>query len=58
MKRAFWNAFLMGCTGAWSLAPNQIDIARRVFSPDVKEVLFAKRIRSHARWRWCSHDRR
>ncbi len=40
----FRNAFIMGCTGAWSLAPNQIAIARRVFSPDVKEVLFAKRI--------------
>jgi len=40
----FRNAFLMGCTGAWSLAPNQIDIAKRVFSPDAKEVLFAKRI--------------
>jgi malyl-CoA/(S)-citramalyl-CoA lyase len=40
----FRNAFLMGCAGAWSLAPNQIAIARRVFSPDVKEVLFAKRI--------------
>ncbi len=40
----FRNAFIMGCSGAWSLAPNQIDIARRVFSPDVKEVLFAKRI--------------
>jgi malyl-CoA/(S)-citramalyl-CoA lyase len=40
----FRNAFLMGCTGAWSLAPNQIPIAKRVFSPDVKEVLFAKRI--------------
>ncbi|MCU0615480.1 MAG: CoA ester lyase [Gemmatimonadaceae bacterium] len=40
----FRNAFVMGCTGAWSLAPNQIAIARRVFSPDVKEVLFAKRI--------------
>jgi malyl-CoA/(S)-citramalyl-CoA lyase len=40
----FRNAFLMGCSGAWSLAPNQIAIARRVFSPDVKEVLFAKRI--------------
>ena len=40
----FRNAFLMGCTGAWSLAPNQIAIARRVFSPDVQEVLFAKRI--------------
>ena len=40
----FRNAFLMGCSGAWSLAPNQIPIARRVFSPDVKEVLFARRI--------------
>ena len=40
----FRNAFLMGCTGAWSLAPSQIAIAKRVFSPDVKEVLFAKKI--------------
>ncbi len=40
----FRNAFLMGCAGAWSLAPNQIAIAKRVFSPDVKEVLFAKKI--------------
>lgn len=40
----FRNAFIMGCTGAWSLAPNQIAIARRVFSPDAQEVLFAKRI--------------
>lgn len=40
----FRNAFLMGCTGAWSLAPNQIAIAKRVFSPAVEEVLFAKRI--------------
>ena len=40
----FRNAFIMGCSGAWSLAPNQIAIARRVFSPDVKEVLFARRI--------------
>jgi malyl-CoA/(S)-citramalyl-CoA lyase len=40
----FRNAFLMGCTGAWSLAPGQIAIAKRVFSPDVKEVLFAKKI--------------
>jgi len=38
------NAFIMGCTGAWSLAPNQIPIAKRVFSPDVREVLFAQRI--------------
>ena len=40
----FRNAFLMGCTGAWSLAPNQIAIAKRVFSPDVHEVKFALRI--------------
>ena len=40
----FRNAFIMGCAGAWSLAPNQIAIAKRVFSPDVQEVLFAKRI--------------
>lgn len=40
----FRSAFLMGCTGAWSLAPNQIAIARRVFSPEVEEVRFALRI--------------
>jgi malyl-CoA/(S)-citramalyl-CoA lyase len=40
----FRNAFLMGCVGAWSLHPRQIAIARRVFSPPVDEVLFAKRV--------------
>ncbi|RMF09355.1 MAG: CoA ester lyase [Alphaproteobacteria bacterium] len=40
----FRNAFLMGCVGAWSLHPTQIDIAKRVFSPDVDEVRFAKKI--------------
>ena len=40
----FRNAFLQGCLGAWSLHPSQIDIAKRVFSPDDKEVAFAKRI--------------
>ena len=40
----FRNAFLMGCLGAWSLHPTQVDIAKRVFSPEVDEVLFAKRI--------------
>ncbi|MBX9927089.1 MAG: CoA ester lyase [Hyphomicrobiaceae bacterium] len=40
----FRNAFLQGCVGAWSLHPSQIEIAKRVFSPDVKEVAFAKRI--------------
>jgi malyl-CoA/(S)-citramalyl-CoA lyase len=40
----FRNAFLQGCLGAWSLHPSQIDIAKRVFSPDPGEVAFAKRI--------------
>ena len=40
----FRNAFIQGCAGAWTLHPNQIEIAKRVFSPDVDEVLFAKRI--------------
>jgi malyl-CoA/(S)-citramalyl-CoA lyase len=40
----FRNAFLLGCAGAWTLHPTQIDIAKRVFNPDVQEVLFAKRI--------------
>ena len=40
----FRNAFLMGCLGAWSLHPSQIDIAKRVFSPDPAEVTFAKKI--------------
>ncbi len=40
----FRNAFLMGCLGAWSLHPSQVEIAKRVFSPDVDEVRFALRI--------------
>ncbi|MCW5699701.1 MAG: CoA ester lyase, partial [Rhodospirillales bacterium] len=40
----FRNAFLMGCVGAWSLHPNQIAIAKRVFSPAPDEVIFAKKI--------------
>jgi malyl-CoA/(S)-citramalyl-CoA lyase len=40
----FRNAFLMGCVGAWSLHPSQIDIAKRVFSPRPEEVALAKRI--------------
>ncbi|MBR9972572.1 HpcH/HpaI aldolase/citrate lyase family protein [Magnetospirillum sulfuroxidans] len=40
----FRNAFLLGCAGAWSLHPSQIDIAKKVFSPDADEVLFAKKI--------------
>ena len=40
----FRNAFLMGCLGAWSLHPSQIDIAKTVFSPEPAEVAFAKKI--------------
>jgi malyl-CoA/(S)-citramalyl-CoA lyase len=40
----FRNAFLLGCVGAWSLHPNQIDIARKVFSPPVDEVAFARKV--------------
>jgi malyl-CoA/(S)-citramalyl-CoA lyase len=40
----FRNAFLMGCVGAWSLHPKQIEIARRVFSPPPDEVSWAKRV--------------
>jgi malyl-CoA/(S)-citramalyl-CoA lyase len=40
----FRAAFLLGCVGAWSLHPVQIEIAKRVFSPDPDEVLFAKRV--------------
>jgi malyl-CoA/(S)-citramalyl-CoA lyase len=40
----FRAAFLLGCVGAWSLHPVQIEIAKRVFSPDPDEVLFAKKV--------------
>ncbi len=40
----FRSAFLLGCVGAWSLHPVQIEIAKRVFSPAIDEVLFAKRV--------------
>jgi malyl-CoA/(S)-citramalyl-CoA lyase len=40
----FRNAFLLGCVGAWSLHPAQIAIAKKVFSPDPDEVLFAKKV--------------
>jgi malyl-CoA/(S)-citramalyl-CoA lyase len=40
----FRAAFLMGCVGAWSLHPRQIEIAKRVFSPDPEEVRFAKKV--------------
>ncbi|HZV20128.1 MAG TPA: CoA ester lyase [Hyphomicrobiales bacterium] len=40
----FRNAFIQGCVGAWTLHPSQIEIARRVFTPDPKEVAFARKI--------------
>lgn len=40
----FRAAFLMGCVGAWSLHPSQIEIAKREFSPAPDEVAMAKRI--------------
>ena len=35
---------LLGCVGAWSLHPVQIDIAKRVFSPDPADVAHARRV--------------
>jgi malyl-CoA/(S)-citramalyl-CoA lyase len=40
----FRNAYLLGCVGAWSLHPKQIDIANRVFSPSVEDVKHARRV--------------
>jgi malyl-CoA/(S)-citramalyl-CoA lyase len=43
-EQQFKNAFLLGCLGAWSLHPDQITVAKKVFSPAVDEVLFARKI--------------
>jgi malyl-CoA/(S)-citramalyl-CoA lyase len=40
----FRAAFLMGCVGTWTLHPRQIEIAKRVFSPDPDEVAFARKV--------------
>ncbi|RSM82369.1 CoA ester lyase [Amycolatopsis sp. WAC 01375] len=40
----FRNAFLLGCVGAWSLHPVQIDIAKKVFSPSPEDVAWARRV--------------
>ena len=34
----------MGCVGAWSLHPVQIDIAKKVFSPTPTRSRFAKKV--------------
>ena len=41
----FRNAFLLGCVGAWSLHPVQIDIAKKVFSPSAEDVAHARRVK-------------
>jgi malyl-CoA/(S)-citramalyl-CoA lyase len=40
----FRNAFLLGCVGAWSLHPVQIEIGKRVFSPSADDVRHARRV--------------
>ncbi|WKV16351.1 CoA ester lyase [Janibacter limosus] len=41
----FRNAFLLGCVGARSLHPVQIEIAKRVFSPSAEDVAHARRVK-------------
>jgi malyl-CoA/(S)-citramalyl-CoA lyase len=40
----FRNAYLLGCVGAWSLHPTQVEIAKRVFSPPPEDVAHARRV--------------
>ncbi|MGI8524106.1 MAG: HpcH/HpaI aldolase/citrate lyase family protein [Nocardioides sp.] len=40
----FRNAYLLGCVGAWSLHPRQVEIANRVFSPSVDDIAHARRV--------------
>jgi len=40
----FRNAFLLGCVGAWSLHPVQVEIAKRVFSPSVEDMRWALKV--------------
>jgi malyl-CoA/(S)-citramalyl-CoA lyase len=40
----FRNAYLLGCVGAWSLHPSQIEIARRVFTPRPADVAHSLRV--------------
>jgi malyl-CoA/(S)-citramalyl-CoA lyase len=40
----FRNAYLLGCVGAWTLHPSQIEIANRVFSPSVEDIAHARRV--------------
>lgn len=40
----FRNAYLLGCVGAWTLHPVQIEIAKKVFSPEPAEVAWARKV--------------
>ncbi len=40
----FRNAFLLGCVGAWTLHPKQVEIAKKVFSPSAADVAHARRV--------------
>jgi malyl-CoA/(S)-citramalyl-CoA lyase len=40
----FRNAYLLGCVGTWTLHPVQVDIAKRVFSPEPADVHWAARV--------------
>ena len=40
----FRNAYLLGCVGAWSLHPDQIAVAKEVFSPSAEQVAHARRV--------------
>jgi malyl-CoA/(S)-citramalyl-CoA lyase len=40
----FRNAYIMGCVGAWSLHPKQIEVARKVFTPEKSQVDWARRV--------------
>lgn len=40
----FRNAYVMGCVGAWSLHPTQIEVARRVFTPDPEQIRWATQV--------------
>ena len=40
----FRNAYIMGCVGAWSLHPKQIEVARTVFTPGQAQVAWARRV--------------
>ncbi len=55
----FRNAFLLGCVGAWSLHPSQIEIAHRVFSPSVEDIKHAQESRrGDGRRHGCGDARR